>query len=77
MNRPDDVTLVQRGMEFCLWRAMRSDDDVTPGEVMQVFGCSRATAFRRVRAYRDALMVTVVRQAAMTGEAQICAARNA
>lgn len=53
MNRPDDVTLVQRSMEFCVWYAARRGM-VSVGEVMKVFRCSRATAFRWMRAYKDA-----------------------
>lgn len=77
MNRPDDVTLVQRAMEFCLWRTMRCDNQASISDVMKAFGCSRATAFRWARAYRDATLVSIANPPAFRAEAQICAPRNA
>lgn len=77
MNRPDDVTLVQRAMEFCLWRTLVGDKQVGISEVMKAFGCSRATAFRWVRAYRDATLVNIDRPPGFHAEAQTCARRDA
>lgn len=78
MNRPDDVTLVQRAMEFCLWRATRCDKQVGINEVMKAFGCSRATAFRWVRAYRDATLLSIARPPAFHAETpQPCTRGNA
>lgn len=62
MNRSDDVTRIQQAMEFCLWAAMQPEGGGSPVRVMHVFGCSRATAYRWLRAYRDALALAAARR---------------
>lgn len=62
MNRPDDRLLVQRSIEFALWMAMQPQGGASVERVMCSFECSRATAYRWIRAYKDAVQITAARR---------------
>lgn len=59
--RPDDRVAVERAVQFGLWCLLEQGGAPTIEATKRYLRCSRATAYRWVRAYRNAATAATVK----------------